>query len=101
MADRGSIVSEYIYCRECEHAVQALGWLERHPRFPIFSGQARGGCPPTLWLYTIGALQDLRACHVVRFAILDDAGAGMLVKVTPEGEVEPLEESQFAARVLR
>ena len=93
MSERGSIMSEYIYCPTCAAALasyfaeahshhkhfciqQIKGWDGNNFKLPIFAGKIGGGysgCQPvdfeTERIEEIGAI----ICHPVRFCILEDS----------------------------
>lgn len=88
MSDRGAIVSQYVYCHGCEEAIRGSSLdFVRHPTFPIYTAHARGIGNAELWGNTLAALDEMRPCHALRFAVLDDNDAGALLTVSPAGGV--------------
>ncbi len=100
MSERGSFITEFIYCHACLDAVRAAllsakEFVYQHQLcieghlLPIVAGRIRGAysgqelvdfefvCMPEL---------EQRLCHPVRFAVFSDAGGQAMYLVVPGGQ---------------
>lgn len=105
MSERGSFVTEFIYCADCRRALHKVFDDIRETKYfePIYFGDPEA---PTLITGRIGSLSRdgeiidfehdyapriaASVCHPVRFAILADSGRSYAVKVHPEADEQPL-----------
>jgi hypothetical protein len=113
MSERGSFVTEFIYCTGCLERMQAVlvGNIKHGPHGKYLIGERvssidrvtgklwsmniiagkLGGCAPgdDLIMFQFELFTAENApCHPVRVALLPDSGAGQIVRVMPDGEVE-------------
>lgn len=105
MSERGSFVTDYIYCPECLKAMESV--LVRSGKYltgrrieswqvgeflPIIAGKIGGMyggeeiVEMTYELFT----PDNAPCHPVRMAVLSDTGGAAVLKVCPDGSVEEM-----------
>lgn len=107
MSERGSFVTQYIYCDECLKKIKKIllrknkyltGWQIKSwikgKYLPIVGGKVGG-------LYSGEELDLLRyvlfneenaPCHPVKIAIIPDTAEPKIVVLTPEGEVDDYKE---------
>lgn len=113
MSERGSFVTQFIYCTGCLERMQAVlvGNVEHGPhgkyligervqgidrqtgrvyQLSIIAGKL-GSCGPgddlIMFQFDLFAPQNA-PCHPVRVALLADSGVSQIVRVMPDGEVE-------------
>jgi len=105
MSERGSFVTQYIYCNECFVRMRAVleqrgkqlcgiaipSWEEEQSRpLPILAGKVGGSYPgQELTTFVFDLFDKSNApCHPVRIAVLsDDEDSQSIIEVRPDGEV--------------
>lgn len=108
MSERGSFVTEYIYCQACLEKLTAVllrddkfltgtvidGWAGGPDQLPIIAGKIGGLSPGSeLVAFEFDLFNKKNApCHPVRVAVLPDEGGGRLFVVHPDGYVQTLAE---------
>jgi hypothetical protein len=104
MSERGSFVTEYIYCPRCLAKMEALlcchdkylhgvvipSWdpRDRDP-LPIIAGKVGCMTPGEEYFNIVEALTPATApCHPVRLAVHLECGDTLLLLLTPDGDYE-------------
>jgi len=102
MSERGSFVTEFIYCQKCFSAVESIlvkadkyltgvkvpHWNGSGDNLPIIAGKIGGLAPEEeliVFEYEIKQMIEKHICHVVRVAVLAEQGHKIFV-CTPGGE---------------
>jgi len=106
MSERGSFVTEYVYCPKCFEALRAElvrddkflkgvvipGWGDIGHELPIIAGKIGGLSSGEEILdmeNDIGWRLDQTLCHRVRIAVLADSGESKIVECGPETDDVP------------
>jgi hypothetical protein len=100
MSERGTFVTEFIYCRKCLEAVrncfreqEAGKWFHAEQinmdlhLYPIFAGRIGGGFPgEEVLVFETEILPDLeaRVCHTVRVVVLPEFGDAATFRAVPK-----------------
>lgn len=91
MSERGSFVTEYIYCEKCFEAAKAVltsrekylctatlpSWLDDEKELPIIAGKVGGLYPGEeihIFAFKFVEELELRICHPLRIAVLAESG---------------------------
>lgn len=96
MSERGSFVTEYIWCEKCFEIVRAeMSKCEEITcmvnDLPIIAGKITGGQYGNEELViTLDLFWDSAPCHPVRIAVITDTHGSGILLVQPGGEVEIL-----------
>jgi len=104
MSERGSFVTEYIYCPKCLERMRAAllrnekylcsssipSWLSGDEQLPIIAGKVGGlGRGDEFLEIAFNTFDESNApCHPVRIAVLSDTAGWKIFKVNPNGNVE-------------
>lgn len=103
MSERGSFVTEFIYCPDCLEKLKAVlvkegkflrgvlieGWEGGPDVLPIIAGKVGGLAPgeeSVVFQFELFTAANA-PCHPVRIAVLPDRGGGLLLTIQPSGEV--------------
>lgn len=115
MSERGSFVTEFIYCSDCLEKMEAVLVIGppqgpggkyliaerlrtvdqatgKQYEPPIIAGKLGGPSPGAeLIMFQFDLFTPQNApCHPVRVALLADSGVSQIVRVMPDGEVEKI-----------
>ena len=97
MSERGSFVTEYIYCPKCFEVAKRV--LLNDPEldaiqigeYPIIAGKVHatyiGGEGDHFLIETFGSDDDNTPCHPLRVSVLTDSDGSRLMTFQPDGDV--------------
>ena len=110
MSERGSFVTEFIYCWECFGKMQDILCVKEESKFlcghvltvnniptHVIAGRIGGlyiGEEIDVFRYRIFTSEN-SPCHIVRIAIISDNGGVAFIQVNPDGSVSDLIEGGF------
>ncbi len=103
MSERGSFVTQYIYCNKCLEAAKAVlldrrkylcstelpGWNETGDTLPIIAGKIGGlysGEELDTFEFELNEELSPRICHPLRIAVLADQGERIFTVMPMSGE---------------
>lgn len=97
MSERGSFVTEFIYCNKCFEIMKKtlcgnhdyiMG--KQLEEFPIIAGKVRGsymGNELDIFRFEL-FFKHNSPCHAVRMAVIPDSATAVIFTINPDGEME-------------